>query len=365
MSTPATLLCLATLTLSALVQAQAPPPTTYTIGGPVAGDTTGARRVVYRNGTKALADVFHPAPAGGAILSHVFTLYDLATHTSYTWDPAIKPPSCSAGRFSGDWGDPFESTAEVVAGIAKGELKAAGEETIAGISAKVYGTSTPQGTIKVWFDDKDGLVLRETYKVGTAPPQTMVDVRRVSFDPPAASLFALPAGCAGVHPPPTPAELIAAETGDNADNYVSAINGPGSKNSCNVVLRVVHAESMAPITSKMQVAIDTTYDVDHPPSYVYGMGTDGTQTFSGGGIHEITSQVHGGTVRINNPPAYFNLEVNLIKPGFGASSALIYKQCFAPTTVLLFVVKNPDKPTDGGDWIWAKAGKFATAPAAH
>jgi len=45
-------------------------------------------------------------------------------------------------------------------------------------------------------------------------------------------------------------------------------------------------------------------------------------------------------VRIDNPPAYFNLDVNLMKPGTGASEALIYRQCFAPTTVLLFVVKD-------------------------
>jgi hypothetical protein len=95
------------------------------------------------------------------------------------------------------------------------------------------------------------------------------------------------------------------------------------------------------------------------------MGTDGSQTYSGGGVREITNQIRNGMVRINNPPAYFNLSVNLMKPGTGASLGLIYRQCFAPTTVLLYVVKDPDNPSAGGDWLWAKAGKYATIPAAH
>jgi hypothetical protein len=124
---------------------------------------------------------------------------------------------------------------------------------------------------------------------------------------------------------------------------------------------------MTPIGGKFQVAIDTTYNQDNPnpPHYVFGMGTDGSQTYSGGGVREITNQIRNGMVRIDNPPAYFNLGVNLMKPGTGASLGLIYRQCFSPTTVLLYVVKAPDNPSAGGDWLWAKAGKYATVPAAH
>jgi len=31
--------------------------------------------------------------------------------------------------------------------------------------------------------------------------------------------------------------------------------------------------------------------------------------------------------------------------------------------MLYYVVKDPDNPADGGDWLYAKAGKFATVPA--
>jgi hypothetical protein len=33
--------------------------------------------------------------------------------------------------------------------------------------------------------------------------------------------------------------------------------------------------------------------------------------------------------------------------------------------VLLYVVKAPDNPSEGGDWLWDKAGKYATVPPAH
>jgi hypothetical protein len=351
--------CLGILAFSALTQAQAPP-TTYTIteaGGDAANPIT---TTVYRNGSKALMDVRMTA-------SRSLTLYDLKAGTSYSWDPADKPIACSAGTFSGDWGDPFGMTAELSGNIAKGEMKQTGAETVSGIPTKVYEGGEEPSHVKAWLDSKDGLVMLAKYGPANGPMVTLVDIRKVNFAAPPASLFVVPAACASVHPPPAPADLIATETGDSAANYVNAIYGPGTKNSCSIVLRVVHAGTMAPITKKFQVAIDTTYNQDDPipPHYVYGMGTDGSQTYSGGGVREITNQIRNGMVRINNPPAYFNLSVNLMKPGTGASLGLIYRQCFAPTTVLLYVVKDPDNPSAGGDWLWAKAGKYATIPAAH
>lgn len=353
------LYCLGILVFSALIQAQAPS-TTYTIteaGGDAANPIA---TTVYRNGSKALVDMRMAA-------SHSLTLYDLKAGTSYSWDPAVKPIECSAGTFSGDWGDPFGMTAELNGNIAKGEMKQTGTETVSGIPTKVYEGGDAQAHVKAWLDPKEGLVMLAKFGPPNGPMVTLADIRKATFTAPPASVFALPAACASVHPPPKPDELIAAETGDNAANYVNAIYGPGSKNSCSVVLRVVHAGTMAPVNKKFQVAIDTTYNQDDPspPHYVFGMGTDGSQTFSGGGVHEITNQIHNGMVRIDNPPAYFNLGVNLMKPGTGAGLGLIYRQCFATTTVLLYVVKDPDNPSAGGDWLWAKAGKYATVPSAH
>ncbi len=362
MSTPRTLACLCGLVclslpvVGPLAQAQTPP-TAYTISEAMVGDP--GTLTIYRNGDKIVMEAVRPTQTS-------MSLYDLKTGVSLSWDPKASPIQCSAGRFSGDWGDPFAMTAEVSGDIAKGDMKPIGTETVAGVSTQVYGESLPQGNVKVWLDKKDNLVIRATTAgpgVGTAPT-ALVDIQKVTFAAPDPRLFTLPAACAGVHPAPTPAELIADETGDSADNYVNAIYGPGSANSCSILVRVVTAKTMTPITNRLQFAIDTTYDQNNPnpPHYEFGMATDGSQSYAGGGVHEITNQAHNGMVKIDNPPAYFNLSVNLMKPNYGAGMGLIYRQCFASTTVLLYVVKDPNDPQAGADWLYAKGGKFAAAP---
>lgn len=357
-----TLCTVGILALPSLLLAQAPPPTAYTITSALAGPDPGTM-TVYRNGSKALADVNHPAKPDGTPASRSLTLYDLKAMTSYSWEPAATSAGCSAGTFSGDWGDPFAMTGELSASIAKGDLKPTGSETLNGIPTKVYAGTTQGTSLKAWLDEKDGLVIRAQLGAPGAPPMTMVDVRKVSFTPPPPSLFALPAGCASVEPPLTPSQAIAAETGGSGDNFVNGSYGPGSQKSCSIVVRVVAAKTMAPITRRWQAAIDTTYDVDHPPAYTFGVGNDGTATFAGGSLHEITSQIHHDMLRIDNPPPYFNLGMNVVQPGHGAGVGLIYRQCFAPVTMLYYVLKDPNDPGQGGDFLYAKSGKYAAVPA--
>jgi hypothetical protein len=352
-------LCILALAPMLHAQAQA---TAYSITESVASAQAGATMTVYRNGTKALTDMYYPAAAASGPAHHTLTYYDLVANTSHSWDPSINPPSCSVGTFSGDWGDPFETTTELSAEIAKGDLKPTGTETVNGIPTRVYSGVTQGASLKAWLDQKDGLVVRATFGAPGSPMQTLVDITKVSFAPPPPSLIAMPAYCASVKPPPTAADLIAAETGDSGANFVNAMYGPGSKSSCSIVLRVVAAKTMAPINRKFQVAIDTTYNQDNPPHYEFGVGNDGTSTYSGGGLHEVTSQVRNGMLRIDNPPAYFNFGVNIPTPNHGADVGLIYRQCFAPVTVLYYVVKDPANPGDGGDYLYAKAGKYATVP---
>ena len=350
------------LAFASLLPAQAPPPTAYTITSALAGSNPGTM-TVYRSGSKALADMNYPAKPDGTPANRSLTLYDLNAMTSFSWDPAATPVACSAGTFSGDWGDPFAMTAQLSASIAKGDLKPTGSETLNGILTRLYAGTTQGNSLKAWLDEKDGLVIRATIGAPGAPPMTMVDVHKVSFTPPPSSRFALPAECASVKAPLIPAEAIAAETGDSGDNFVNGIYGPGSKDSCSIVVRVVAAKTMAPITRRWQAAIDTTYDVDHPPAYTFGVGNDGSATFSGGGLHEITSQIHNDMLRIENPPAYFNLGMNVVQPGHGAGVGLIYRQCFAPVTMLYYILKDPDDPGQGGDFLYAKSGKYAPVPA--
>ena len=361
MSIARILVSLSLVPAGSLVFAQAVPSTSYTITQANAGGAAGATTTVYRSGSKVLMEMAQSAQ-NGSPATRSLTLYDLNTGTSWSWDPAASSPECSSGKFSGDWGDPFAMTAELNAGIAKGDLKPAGTETVAGVPTEIYAGSSGQTSIKAWLDGKDGLVMRAQMSGPGSPAVTLVDIRKVSFAAPSPSLFALPAACAGVKPPPSEADVIAEETGDDGANYVNGMYGPGSSNSCSVVLRVVNAKTMTPIPH-IQVAIDTTYDVDHPPHYDFGMHNDGSQTFSGGGIREITSQVRNGRVSLGTPPAAFMLGVNLIQPGRGAGMGLVYRQCFAPTTVLLYVVKDYGQASQSGDFLWVKGGKYGVPPA--
>ena len=355
-----TSLCL--LALTALLPAQTPP-TAYTITQALAGPDAGTM-IIYRSGSQAMIEYRHPAKPDGTPASRSLNLYDLKTGTTHAWDPDAKPISCSAGTFTGDWGDPFAGTAELTTDIAKGDLKPTGTETVNGIPTRVYSGATQGMTIKAWLDVKDNLVVRSQFGAPGGPMTTMVDINKVSFTPPPASAFAIPPACASVKPPPSAADLLAEETGDSGANFVNAIYGPGSKNSCSIVVSVVAAKTMAPLNRKFQAAIDTTYNMDspNPPHYVFGVGNDGTSTYSGGGLHEITSQIRNGMIRIDNPPAYFNFGVNIPTPHHGADVGLIYRQCFSPVTMLYYVVKDPNDPGQGGDYLYAKAGKYAPVP---
>jgi hypothetical protein len=362
MRTPQILTGLAVLALAALLPAQAPP-TAYTITEALAGPDAGTM-TIYRNGSQVLIEYKHPAKPDGTPASRSLNLFDLKAGTSHSWDPGITPISCSAGTFSGDWGDPFASTKEITDSIAKGDLKPAGAETVNGIPTKVYTGATQGMNIKAWLDQKDNLVIKSGFGAPGLPMTFMVDIRSVSLAPPPAAVFALPPVCASIKPPATEADLIAVETGDNAANFVNAIYGPGSKNSCSIVVRVVAAKTMAPVTRRWQAAIDTTYNQDapNPPHYSFGSANDGTSTFAGGGLHEITNQIHNDMLRIDNPPAYFNLALNVVQPGHGSGVGLIYRQCFASVTMLYYILKDPNDPGAGADYLYAKAGKFAALP---
>jgi hypothetical protein len=345
---------------AAIAGAQAPSPTSYTITE--AGAVPGGQVIIYRSGSKALMVTIMPAQSATPA-SKTYSLYDIAAGKNWTWNPDVKPIQCSVGNFSGDWGDPFSATSDLQTEITKGQFKSAGTATINGIVTEVYAGSDSGATEKAWFDRKDNLVIRVVASMPGGQPMTLADVTKVSFAPPPAALIALPPSCAGVKAPPTPAELIADETGDNGENYVNGSTGPGSKNSCSVVLRTVEAKTMTPITH-IQVAIDTQYNLDDPtpPHYVFGVRNDGTSTYAGGHVREITSAVHNGAVSLGTPPPYFMLGVNLIRPGHGADLGLVYRQCFAPAQVLLYVVKDYGQSTESGDYLWVKSGKNAASP---
>jgi hypothetical protein len=318
---------------------------------------------IYRDGNRALLDQSRGPDKDNPQGYHVRTYNDLATHTSYSWDLIHAESGCGTGHFSGDWGDPFATSSSSMDELTKAGAKEAGMETVNGFAAKVWTVKVEGTAVKAWVDTKSGMLVKEQEMPAGGPPAVLEEVKQVSLTAPPAAVFALPASCTALGLPKVSVEdeRVAAETAGHAGDYVRAIGVPemNSAKGCPVVVRVVKAGTMEPITSGFQLAVDLTYDVNHPPSYVRGTGPNGKETVSGGGIRDVTALMKNGAYRIDNPPAYFNVESYW--GDAGDAFALIYTQCFGPReSVLLFVVKDPSSLGKGGDWLWAKSGKFAS-----
>jgi hypothetical protein len=358
MASPKSLSLLALLlTASPQLWSQSAPPTVYTVTQSDSMMGPSLTQTISRSGSKApIEQTMPPSPERPKGL-HTRSLYDLQANTSFTWDLNQSPMPCSTGTFSGSWGDPFSpDSLATPAVLTQQNAKAAGAETVNGFAAKIYEIEQP-AKIKLWVESKYGLIVKMQMTQPGAPPQIVSEVKQLSLAAPPASTFVLPPDCAATAAAPrvpTEAERIAAETGGSAADFANASYGPGSDNSCTVLYRVVKAGSMEPITSGFQVALDLTYDPQHSPSYTTAAGA--RATFSGGAIHDLTGQMQNGVLRIPNAPKQFYMDTYFGQAG--RSSALLYRHCFAPETVLLYVVKNPAKLSDGGDWLYVKSGKY-------
>jgi hypothetical protein len=316
--------------------AQAPAPTAYSVTQVNAMMGPAITQQIYRDGSKAVVE---NSGAG----SHSHTYYDLDSHRTYSWDTTSTTPACGVGTFSGDWGDPFAAAASAQSDLKKQNAKPLPDETVNGFASRVFGVSSPAFEAKAWIDSKSGLLVKMEMTPKGGKPQTIVDLKQYKPGHPAADLLALPASCKNVAAPPPPAP---------SDGSMDATMPPPSKNSCSPVFKVVRAGTNAPITSGFQVAIDTAVDLEHPASYKIGVAAGGRATFAGGSLHEVTAQLANGVYRIENAPAHWDMEVHF--GNAGAASALIYRQCPGPQPVLLLVVKNPARLSDGAEWRWAK-----------
>ena len=335
--------------LSLALRAQGP--TVYTVTKTEAIVGPSVTMKIYRNGTKAVID----KPVGGIPMR---TLYDLETHQSLSWDLSKSDSACGQATFSGEWGDPFAGADQMSADLGKMNAKQDGTETLNGFAANVMEVDGPTGKTKIWLEAKSGWILKLQMTPPGGAPQTLVEVNELSLAEPPASVFIPPSKCAFAPRTLSQAERIAAETGGRAQDFANAIRPPASSNACTVLFRIVRAGAMDPIASGFQVAVDPTVDVDHRASYSIGVSAQGHATFSGGGLRELTAQLRNGVLRIENAPALFDVEA--VFGNRGSISALIYRQCAGPQTVLLLVVKNPEKLSDGGDWLWVKSGRYAT-----
>jgi hypothetical protein len=341
--------------LAALLRAQyASAPEAYSVTGINSLMGPAVSMKIYRDGTRAALET-----SGTGF--HTYSIYDLAGHTVLSWTPGDSSVECSKGGFGGDWGDPFAMSAELSTQVASQRARQVGSEAVNGFTAKVVEATGPDGTsAKAWVEPKYGLIVKLVMAAKTGEARTMLEIQTLTVGKPPAAVFAPPASCAvaaGAPAPPTAEARIAAETGGNPADYAKAIMPPASANSCDVLLHIVHAGTMDGIFGGVQIAIDRAVDPQHMPHYVMSQAADGHMTFSGGGLREVTQQYRDGVLRIDAAPAQFDIEVAFAGSG-GSSSALIYRQCYRPETVLLMVVKNPQKASDGVDWLWAKSVKF-------
>ena len=326
----------------------AAPPDAYSVTEVNALMGPAATMKIYRDGSRAVVDNTYPA----GNVPHVRALYDLQSKKNVSWAPEDAKIPCTAGTFGGDWGDPFASSKELNGQLAQQHATEAGTETVNGFPTKVYEVAMgAAGKARAWVDTRYGLIVK--LQMGS---NTMIEMKEATFSRPPAAMFQLPPACAaaaaGLGTPAPPA----ANSRASAD-FTSAIVPPASHESCTVLLRVVRVDTMEPISGGFQLALDKTVDPEHMPQYSEGISANGRVRFSGGGLAEVTPQVQNGTLRIDNAPAQFYAEAAF--GSGGETSALIYRQCFAPQTVLLLIVKNPQQLSQGADWQWVKSGKYA------
>lgn len=339
-----------TATVPMLHGQYAAPPDAYSVTEVNALMGPAATMKIYRDGPRAVLD--NSYPAGTA--PHIRAFYDLQSKKTISWTPEDTKMPCTSGTFGGDWGDPFAMSKELNGQLAQQHAAQVGAESVNGFSTKVYEAAMGGGAGKAraWVDTRYGLIVK--LQMGG---NTMLEVKEASFSRPSASTFALPASCSAASlSAPAGTSSTAGASGFSAD-FTSAILPPASRNPCTVLLRVVRADTMEPIAGGFQLALDKTIDPEHMPHYSESISAGGRIRFSGGGMAEVTGQMQNGTLRIDNAPAQFYAEAAF--GNGGESSALIYRQCFAPQTVLLLVVKNPQQMSQGVDWEWVKSGKYA------
>jgi hypothetical protein len=325
-------------------------PEVYTVVENNAMSGPGSTTAIYRDGSKAMIEITNGQG------QKTRTVYDLETKTSVSWSAeSAAAGGCGSGKFSGDWGDPFAGSADMTKDLSKPEVKLTGAETFNGFATKVYEVTgkTPAESAKVWVETKYGLVM----KANLGSMGTFVEVKQFSVARPAASLFVVPTACtaAAAQPAMSPAQQIAADAGvKNPNDYTDAIMPPtaGGASSCAALFKIVRAGTMEPITNVRAIGVDTA---DQPGAYTVGGGANGSH-FSGGTIKDMTAQYRNGILRIDNMPAHFMIDVEFT--GNSSATALIYRQCVQPQSVLLLVVKNPNDMTDGKTrWLWSKSGK--------
>jgi hypothetical protein len=327
---------------------------------------------VYRSGSKELVELTIPPWPANPKGVHSRYLFDFQSHKAYTQD--LVGNACSWMSYVSArapiWYDPITALDDAArAEMAKSKQRRVGTESVNGIPAVIMESDSQDGKVRTWIAQNGDFPVKMALQAKSGALTTMMEVKQVDFNPPAASLFVSPGNCstqaqgqwsdagmsahtgaqievqasasADIATGKTQAQVSAklnqaappqggaAAAGSKADDLVDNVDLEPSKDACTVLFRVVRAGTMEPIVGGLEVLLDR---------------------------RNVSAQYQNGILRISNAPPQFDLQVNS-KDGAGWANTLS-RQCYRPETVLLLTV--PSNPLGDIHWLWVKSGKYAT-----
>lgn len=171
-------------------------PTRYSITEAFSLIVHGQIMTIGRDGDRAIIEQTLPPRADFPAGVHTRAYFDLKAGSSYTLDLIDRATECGPSKFTGDWGDPFVMSADLIGQMAKFHPTDAGAATVNGVATEVSVAATPEGQAKLWVEPKTGLIIKWVMTPPTGPPQTMIEVTSFSLAPPPPAALALPAKCA-------------------------------------------------------------------------------------------------------------------------------------------------------------------------
>jgi hypothetical protein len=300
----------------------------------------------------------HPKPQQYRIV------YDFQAHKIYTKILSDSSVPCSVMEYTSPAAPPqFDVVSgsadflQQLASESQSPPKQVGTENVDGVAASIMevGRQAPPGRARIWVAQKGNFLLKWVIIAANGQQQTMIEVKQLSFAKPPAADLAPPTGCAAVEGKVSASgghaevsfgasaaqEDLAAAVGGNAGDYIDAIHPPpdtASQAGCRVSFKVVRSGSMAQITSGFDVKLDISSDC------------------SAANQRDVTAQLRGGVLGIDNAPKQFYLDVRFAD---SASAALIYTRCLKSQMELLLVKRNAsDAHVNKPDlWVWVNQSK--------
>jgi hypothetical protein len=149
-----------------------------------------------RNGQSAIIEQTIPPRTGNPTGVRSRAYYDLKAGVSYTLDLIDPAIPCGPSNVTGDWGDPFAMSADLIGQMAKFHPTDAGAATVNGIATEVSVATTPDGKGKLWVEPKTGLIVKWVMTPPNGPPRTMIEVTSFNLTAPSPAALALPTKCA-------------------------------------------------------------------------------------------------------------------------------------------------------------------------